>query len=161
MSIPPVIVRRHHGEAYCTTEYVPAERWLRTTWRGFITSAEAEDGALGALEGLRLSPLPYLLNDNSQVQGPWFDSVEWLQREWAPQAKRLGLRYVAHVAQPHTEADLDQVLMQDPFAGHFELQFFSAVEDASAWLRDCQRYDALHAGGQASAPGADSAAAAA
>jgi hypothetical protein len=63
----------------------------------------------------------YLLNDNSQIKGPWFDSVDWLQRVWAPQAASLGLRYVAHVAQPHTEADLGSVLVSEPFSNHFEV----------------------------------------
>jgi len=81
----------------------------------------------------------YLLNDNSQVLGPWFDSVDWLHRIWAPQAERLGLQYVAHVLQPHTEDDLGLLLRQNPFAGKFELQFFTNLEDAACWLRDCQQ----------------------
>jgi hypothetical protein len=48
---------------------------------------------------------------------------------WAPQAAILGLR--AHVAQPHTEADLGSVLVSEPFSNHFEVQVFSSSEDAA------------------------------
>ena len=67
---------------------------------------------------------------------------DWLQRIWAPQAERLGLRYVAHVLQPHTEDDLGLLLRHNPFAGKFELQFFTTLADATSWLRDCQQLDA-------------------
>ncbi|MDO7883723.1 hypothetical protein [Hymenobacter cheonanensis] len=138
MPTPLRIVRHFSNAAYCITEYVPAERWLRTTWQGFISPTDAEQGARAALEPLQSGPIACLLNDNSQIQGPWFDSVGWLQRVWAPQAARLGLRYVAHVAQPHTEADLGSVLLRNPFRNLFEIQVFQTVEDAATWLRDCQ-----------------------
>ena len=64
---------RHKGQAYCTTEYISAGGWLRTTWQGFVSAAAAR-GALRAL-----GQVPYLLNDNSQLQGPCFDSVSWLE----------------------------------------------------------------------------------
>jgi hypothetical protein len=86
---------------------------------------------MAALAPLQQGPVLYLLNDNSQITGPWFDSVDWLQRVWAPQAASLGLRYVAHVAQPHTEADLGSVLVSEPFSNHFEVQVFSSSEDAA------------------------------
>jgi len=138
MLTPLRVVRHFTSSAFCITEYVPAEHWLRTTWQGFISPADAELGAEAILVPLQREPIPYLLNDNSQVRGPWFDSMHWLQRVWAPQAARLGLRYVAHVAQPHTEADLESVLQRMPFQDMFEVQVFAAVEDAASWLRDCQ-----------------------
>jgi hypothetical protein len=146
MQVLPRIVRRPNGQAFCTTEYIASERWLRTTWQGFVSPSDAEQGARAALEPLNLTAVHYLLNDNSQLQGPWFDSLEWLQRVWAPQAAALGLRYVAHVLQPHTEADLGTVLATNPFAGQFELQLFSTAEEATSWLRDCRRQEELAPG---------------
>jgi hypothetical protein len=127
------------GREYCLATYHEATQCLHTTWKGVVTT---HDGQRGATELLRLLPrleVAYLLNDNSQVIGPWFDSVDWLQRIWAPQAGRLGLRYVAHVLQPHIEDDLGLLLRQNPFAGKFELQFFTSLEDADCWLRECQQ----------------------
>jgi hypothetical protein len=153
MQVLPRILRHTDGRAFCTTEYVAAERWLRTTWQGYVSPADAEQGAQDALEPLNLTEVHYLLNDNSQLRGPWFDSVDWLQQVWAPRAAQLGLRYVAHVLQPHTEATLNDVLAHDPFAGQFEFQLFSTAEEATAWLRDCRRQQELPTG-TATAPAA-------
>ena len=133
---------RADGREYCRAEYNEATHWLHATWKGVVTTPDGQHGAAAMLQQLQLSQVPYLLNDNSQVVGPWFDSVDWLQRIWAPQAERLGLRYVAHVLQPHTEDDLGLLLQYNPFAGKFELQFFTSLADATTWLRDCQRLDA-------------------
>jgi len=127
------------GREYCRAAYNEATCWLHITWTGVVTT---QDGQQSATELLRLLPpgrVQYLLNDNSQVLGPWFDSVDWLQRIWGPQAEKLGLCYVAHVLQPHTEDDLGLLLRQTPFADKFELQFFTSLEDADCWLRECQQ----------------------
>jgi hypothetical protein len=130
------------GREYCRAEYHETDHWLHATWKGVVTTPDSQHGASKMIQQLQLSQVPYLLNDNTQVQGPWFDSVAWLQSIWAPQAERLGLRYVAHVLQPHTEDDLGLLLQHNPFAGKFELQFFTNLTDATSWLRDCQRLDA-------------------
>ena len=125
---------------YCRATYHETTRWLHLTWAGVATTA---DGHCAAAELLRQLPataqVQCLLNDNSQVLGPWFDSLDWLQRLWVPQARRLGLGYVAHVPQPHTEDDLGLLLRQNLFAGKFELQFFTTVADAECWLLECQQ----------------------
>lgn len=160
MPTPLRIIRQFIGGAHCITEYIPNEHWLRTTWQGFVAPADAEQGAQAALEPLQSGPIAYLLNDNSQIQGPWFDSVRWLQNVWAPQAAQLGLRYVAHVAQPYTEDDLEAVLLRNPFENLFEVQIFSAVEDAATWLRDCRRQTGLDKPANPAQPPADHSAAA-
>jgi hypothetical protein len=104
-----------------------------------VTTQDGHSGATDLLQQLPTAQVHYLLNDNSQVLGPWFDSVDWLQRIWGPHAERLGLRYVAHVLQPHVEDDLGLLLRQNPFAGKFELQFFTTVADAECWLLECQQ----------------------
>lgn len=65
--------------------------------------------------------MAYLLNDNSRIQGPWFDSMNWLQR-----------------ARPHTKDDLGSILWHNPFDNLFEVQVFLSVDEASDWLRDCR-----------------------
>ncbi len=127
------------GREYCHAAYSNATRWLHLTWSGVVTTPDGQHAATELLRLLPTSPVRYLLNDNSQVLGPWFDSLDWLQRLWAPQAGRLGLCCVAHVLQPHTEDDLGLLLRQNLFAGKFELQFFTSRQDAEYWLRECQQ----------------------
>ena len=113
--------------------------WLRATWRGFVDMQEALRGAdsyLRTLQGLRN---PYLLNDNVELMGPWFDSIEWLERVWVPQATAIGLRYVAHVVQADSLSDILTVNFKQGTTGPIELQIFQQVAEAEAWLRACQQ----------------------
>lgn len=120
----------------CTLVFEEQNNWLRAVWKGFVDNAEAVRGADIYLETSRKFPCPYLLNDNTRIEGPWFDSVEWLQRVWAPAAAQLGLRYVAHVTPDHR--DELAAVQHDAFKGFFEVQFFKDLADAEDWLRSCQ-----------------------
>lgn len=136
--MPRHVLTHSNGQEFCVTDYDEANQWMRTTWKGFVTAQDGEAGALEMLSLLRVTHAPYLLNDNSRIEGPWFDSVEWLERVWAPQAERLGLRAVAHVMQPDPNAELAVATDHNPFAGKFELQLFTSVAEAEMWLREQQ-----------------------
>ena len=122
----------------CTLTFEEPNQWLRATWRGFVDSEEAMRGADNYLKQLADIRCPYLLNDNTALHGPWFDSLDWLMRIWAPQAARTGLRHVAHVVQADTKHDTITTAPRNPAACLFELQFFDNVAEAEEWLRTCQ-----------------------
>jgi hypothetical protein len=121
----------------CTLSFDP-EGWLRATWRGFVDMNEALRGADNYLHKLAELHSPYLLNDNVALQGPWFDSIEWLERIWMPQAVGMGLRYVAHVVQADSLSDIVTTHFKGPQVGGLELQIFQQIAEAEAWLRHCQ-----------------------
>ena len=137
--MPTHIFRHDNATGHCAVDFDTVNDWLVVTWKGFVTAQDGEQGAEESLRVLRLNNVPFLLNDNSQVSGPWFDSVEWLERVWAPQAARLGLRYVAHVMQPDANAELAAAGAHNPFVNRFNLQIFSTVAEAERWLHDCQQ----------------------
>lgn len=123
----------------CILTYEKSAGWLRATWSGYINTAEAVDGAKNYLAQVGPLHCLYLLNDNVQLQGPWFDSTRWLEAAWLPQAQRLGLRYVAHVVQTDTHNDI-LTLKYPPHhvVDALELQLFHDVAAAEEWLRSCQ-----------------------
>ncbi|UOQ78715.1 hypothetical protein MUN84_09370 [Hymenobacter sp. 5516J-16] len=55
-----------------------------------------------------------------------------------PQAVRLGLRYIAHVVQPHDLLDQAASLSSSPFGEQIRLQLFDDVVSAEEWLREMQ-----------------------
>jgi hypothetical protein len=116
----------------CALFYDEAEHWLKAIWRGYVDPDEAMNGAQAYLQYAAQFPCPYLLNDNSQLTGPWFESLEWLMHVWVPQAERLGLRYVAHVVQADQHTDIFTRQHRIPLP--FELQIFQSPEDATHWL---------------------------
>ena len=120
----------------CVLTYDEAEGWLCATWRGYVDEAEAMRGAEAYLAHAAAVPCAYLLNDNTPLRGPWFDSLDWLARVWVPQAAALGLRYVAHVVQPDRHYDV--IPERLPAGAPFELQVFEEVAEAQRWLRQCR-----------------------
>ncbi|WP_324680504.1 hypothetical protein [Hymenobacter sp. GOD-10R] len=123
----------------CTLTYDESEGWLRATWRGYIDATEAMHGASEYLTHVGPLHCAYLLNDNSALRGSWFDSVEWLERVWLPQALQRGLHYVAHVVQADTRTDILTLTFPAPLVGMLELQIFHQVAEAEEWLRSCQQ----------------------
>ena len=122
----------------CTLTFEENNRWLRATWRGFIDPEEALRGAQHYLDSLADFRCPFLLNDNTALHGPWFDTLDWLTRVWVPQAARLGLRHVAHVVQADTLHDIITTTRRFPTQCLFDLQIFDEVAQAEEWLRQCQ-----------------------
>jgi len=116
-----------------------ADGWLRAVWSGYITTDDAMSGALNYLAQVEPFHTLYLLNDNTSLRGPWFNSVEWLDRVWLPQAVQLGLRYIAHVVQADTHNDILTLACPVPITDVFELQIFDDVASAQEWLRACQQ----------------------
>lgn len=120
----------------CALFYNEAEGWIEGVWQGYVDQSEAMLGAEAYLHHAIRRPSAFLLNDNSRLQGPWFDSLDWLLDVWTPQAARLGLRYVAHIVQADRRHDIfTERLLRTSFLP-FELQLFQSGEDARAWLRE-------------------------
>jgi len=117
----------------CTLVYDEAEHWLHATWQGYIDPQEAQRGAESYLVRAAEWPCAWLLNDNSGLIGPWFESLEWLTDVWVPRAQQLGLRYVAHVVQ--ADQHYDTLTRHFPVTLPFELQIFQELADARHWLR--------------------------
>lgn len=118
------------------------EGWLRATWRGFVDTTEAYNGADNYLHVLAELHCACLLNDNSTLTGPWFDSVEWLERVWVPQSRQLGLRYVAHVVQADSLSDTITIHLRGAELSGLVVQIFQQVAEAEVWLRHCQLVEA-------------------
>ena len=118
----------------CALSYDEQEGYIQAIWRGYVDPVEARRGAEAYLRRATQAPCRLLLNDNSQMTGPWFDSLEWLAEVWLPQAERLGLRYVAHIVQADRAHDVltSQLLENLPF----DLQIFHEVADARHWLHE-------------------------
>ena len=123
----------------CTLTWDEPQQWLRATWRGFVDPSEAMRGAENYLTHAGAFRCPCLLNDNLALEGPWFDTLDWLEQAWLPHARRLGLRYVAHVPQADTGMDVLTESADKICGSGLEFQLFSHVAEAEEWLRFCQQ----------------------
>ena len=123
----------------CVLSYDESSHWLYAKWSGLIGHTEALQGAIGYLDKVPNHRSAFLLNNNLALQGPWFNSVEWLERTWLPQAQKLGLRYIAHVVQANSGYDILTLTSSTHMGDLLELQLFHDVTEAQDWLRNCQQ----------------------
>ncbi|GAB2782665.1 hypothetical protein HNQ93_002202 [Hymenobacter luteus] len=124
---------------FCRIVYDEAHHWLNATWTGYVSPDYAHDGAAVGLQLLRQLNCSCLLNDNSGIQGPWFDSLEWLATKWGPAAAAAGLRYIAHVPQPTATVNSWFYPSGQRLLAQFEIQVFDNQYEAVEWLSSCQR----------------------
>ncbi|RZJ94925.1 MAG: hypothetical protein EOO60_01850 [Hymenobacter sp.] len=124
---------------HCRLDLEKPQGWLRATWEGQVSTSDAMSGAQNYLAHVGPFHCLYLLNDNVALRGPWFDSIEWLERVWLAQAMQLGLRYIAHVVQADTHSDILTLHCSKHQIGTIELQLFDDVGAAEEWLRCCQQ----------------------
>jgi hypothetical protein len=128
-----------HDKSTCTLTYEEEAQWLQAVWRGYVDPDEAMRGAEAYLQHAAQFPCAFFLNDNSQLLGPWFESLDWLAQVWVPRAVQLGLRFVAHVVpiDQHYDILTSQLLQGTPVP--FELQIFQNLADARHWLQQAQQ----------------------
>jgi hypothetical protein len=125
----------------CVLSYDESAQWLYATWSGLIGDLEALEGARNYLDKVAAHPSAFLLNNNLDLHGPWFNSVDWLKHAWLPQAQRMGLRYIAHVVQADKADDVLTLNHAEHLGGLIELQLFHDLAAAQDWLHSCQRED--------------------
>ncbi|TPE43548.1 hypothetical protein [Pontibacter mangrovi] len=129
------------GKVYLTITYDEANHWICNEWEGYVSPENVKQGSLAVLEAFRKYKTAYGLNDNTKLVGRWDDSVNWIEKEWMPQAIAAGLRYYAHVANQESFAAASAADMETRTHGLFEMRIFDDVESAKDWLKACQKPD--------------------
>ena len=127
------------GKVYLSIAYDPANGWVYNNWTGYQTYVGIVAGADACLVALRENACAYLLNDNTEVVGPWDHAVEWIVTDWAPRAIAQGLTHFANVVSPESLAALSAEAMYVGIAGRLEMRLFGTRPEAQAWLRGAQQ----------------------
>ncbi|NVO84043.1 hypothetical protein [Hymenobacter terrestris] len=127
---------------YCQLRYSVEQKQLTVTWQGYVTGPMAYEGAQAALDILRQYPCCCLLNDNTDLEGPWFDSMMWVAQRWAPAAAQAGVQYVAHVVRAGTLATTFLGTPTHHLFTQFEIQFFDILAEANDWLASSRQHPA-------------------
>ena len=122
------------GIVFFSTEYDHRHDWVYNYWKGYQTFDNVVAGAKACLAKLQEHHCSRILNDNSQVSGPWDHANPWIRKEWMPQAIKAGLKYFAHVVTPNTLTEMSAKDMHRNAAGIFEMRVFSDLREARTWL---------------------------
>ncbi|SFU90290.1 hypothetical protein SAMN04487941_3195 [Pontibacter akesuensis] len=123
------------GKTYLTISHDKKNRWIYNNWTGYVSTDNVKVGSTSFLEVLQQTGCAFTLIDNRELVGPWDQSLEWIKNEWVPAAKKVGLRFYAHVVNKDTFAEAAALQMQDFVKGEFEMRVFYSMPDAQEWLQ--------------------------
>ncbi|WP_223653108.1 hypothetical protein [Hymenobacter psoromatis] len=127
------------GKVFLSVEYDAQQKLLYNNWRGYQTLESIITGANACLQELARHRCPYLLNDNTNVTGPWDHAVAWIAEDWTPRAIVEGLTHFAHVVSPESFAALSAEAMVTKVGDSFQMRIFGNLDEARQWLRQEQR----------------------
>jgi hypothetical protein len=100
---------------------------------------EVKEACLKGLSLIEKNKCPNLLNDNSQISGPWSGANEWIATVWMPKALSLGLKRFAHVVSPNIFSALSAEQLVNKVEGmNFEMRIFKTKKEAQQWLKAAQ-----------------------
>ena len=127
------------GKVFLTMEYEPPNHLIYNCWRGYLTLDSIMTGANQGIGFIAAAKCPYLLNDNTDVTGPWDHAVAWIAQDWTPRAIAVGLKYFAHVVDAKSFAALSAEAMVSGITGLFEMRIFGDAAAARTWLGSVQK----------------------
>ena len=127
------------GKVFLSVEYDARNQLFYNDWRGYQTLESIMTGANAYLKELARHHCPYLLNDNTNVTGPWDHAVAWIAEDWIPRAIAAGLTHFAHVVSPASFAALSAEAMSTEVGERFQMRIFGNLDEARQWLHQAQR----------------------
>ena len=81
-----------------------------------------------------INPCNTLVNDCSNIQSVWFDTIDWFSRIWVQKMKRLGLQNFIHIAKPGSFGDRIGEKLQILLVTQVQFFRFGLISDAINWL---------------------------
>ena len=127
------------GNIFLAIEFDQANQFYYNNWQGYQSLEGVMLGANTYLAEMARRPCAFLLNDNTNVRGPWDHAVAWIATDWTPRAMAQGLTHFAHVVSPESFAALSAEAMSASVGTSFYMRIFSNVPDARHWLKEAQR----------------------
>jgi hypothetical protein len=132
------------GRVFYEAHVNPQSNCIYSTWNGFVNVENVKKACLAGLDLLKKYKCPYLINDNSNLRGPWQQANEWIETIWIPQAITLGLRYFAHIISSDIFGQLSAKDLEKKAVGIFNMRLFENVEQAEVWIKECQKENSAH-----------------
>lgn len=107
---------------------------VHVDWRNIPTDRTVHRGCEEMLVLLRQRGCHHVLNDNSNVVGPWNSSAQWVAEEWFPRMLAAGLTKFAWIQSPNS---LSKFAARQSTAHNQDtgvIRLFENAQAAGAWL---------------------------
>ena len=134
-------IKNQYGEVYYTVEHLAEQQTLISSWFGpFVSTDDVIKGASLGLEKLKTWNVPYIMNDNTELNSPWDTANDWISEVWIPQAIEAGLRKFAHIVSKDIAGEVSAYFMKENTDNlemdTFEMRLFTEKDEALQWLHN-------------------------
>lgn len=140
----PVLFKSAFGDPFLKLEYLRERETMIATWYGFMRLEDIQSACEVAIEAFKLAPVHYVINDDSAVEGPWYDINDWIQDTWIPLAVSLGLRAMAYVLAEDAYAALsaqELVDMLQESDTSLKTKACATMEEAHVWVQKMAAFE--------------------
>jgi hypothetical protein len=111
--------------------YDPVHRFIYCNWIGFQSKEMITRSGAIILDLFREKGCSKLLNDNTEVTGPWQEAAEWTSNVWFPAMISAGLKHFAWIFSPNLFAELSAKKAMPVFD---VVKSFDSYYEARGWL---------------------------
>ncbi|MGC3946471.1 MAG: hypothetical protein QM762_18435 [Chryseolinea sp.] len=111
--------------------YDPANKYIYCNWIGFQNKQSIMESGQVILDQLKKKSVHKVLNDNTQVTGPWQEAAEWTATVWFPEMINAGLRYFAWIFSQNVFAELSA---KKAMPANDIVKSFKGIDEARKWL---------------------------
>jgi len=109
----------------------PETRIMHCKWIGLQNKKGIMKSGAIILNLLKDKKITKILNDNTEVNGPWNDAAEWTAKNWFPEMIEAGLKYFAWIISRNIFAEISaKMAMPDT---QIVMPCYS-YEEAHRWL---------------------------
>ncbi|WP_158826143.1 PAS domain S-box protein [Mucilaginibacter lacusdianchii] len=123
-----------YRESEADIQFHDAENYISVQWNGFHNLHSVRDVCNRICSQVEKTGCPNLLNDNTNVLGPWDDAIEWLINEWFPTMERIGLANIALVYSASTFSKLSALHTIEQVKENICIKSFKERGEALNWL---------------------------
>ena len=111
--------------------YDPETRIMFCKWVGYQPMKVIQRCGAVIIRLLKERQVEKILNDNTEVNGPWIETADWTANKWFPEIIQAGLKHFAWVLSTNIFAELS-ALEAMPASG--VVMTFYSVFEAHKWL---------------------------
>ncbi|MEL7001266.1 MAG: hypothetical protein AAFN93_00890 [Bacteroidota bacterium] len=120
-------------EKHIEVLYDDEKKIMYDHWIGFQSADNVKDGCEKILKLFKEKKDCHLiLNDNTQVTGPWQSATEWVSNVWFPKMLDAGLQHFAWVLSTNIFAELSA---KNVSSEADVIQYFNSYNEAEQYLQ--------------------------
>lgn len=135
-------LKKANGDVFLIAERMPDNAYIHARWIGMQTLETVQAGGKLYIEMLIKQACPRLLNDHSELIGPWLVANDWIVQEWTPKVRALGLHFMAQVLAPGIYGKMSFHELNQRIDNDFHIRMFDDIPAARTWLSETQAQSA-------------------